>query len=143
MKKTRRTSSQERKRLVKKLDILFSEYIRLRDKRAYGGCFFCGKPIQHVFHVITRSKRAVRWDDRNGLGSCAGCNLRFEHDTVFIFNVQKKYIETFGQVAFDDLMRLGSSPARHSLDDLRAIKKKLEDNYAGICVAHDLFGRKA
>lgn len=137
------TSAQKRKRLVKKLDHLFSEYIRLRDKRAYGGCFFCGRPIENCFHVITRAKHAVRWDERNGLGSCAGCNLRFEHDTVFIFNVQKKYVETFGQAAFDELMRLGSSPAKHSIADLEAIKKKLEDGYAAVCVVQNLFGRRA
>ena len=137
------TSRQERKRLVKQLDSLFADYIKTRDRRAFGGCFFCGKPIEHVFHIITRAKHAVRWDDRNGVGSCAGCNLRYEHDTVFLVQAHRRYITKFGQAAFDDLLRLGGQPAKFSMDDLRAILKKLEDGRAGLKAADKTFGRKA
>ena len=67
-----------RRKLVSDLDKIFSLYIRARDNRDRGHCFFCEKPIEHNFHFITRAKYATRWDEVNCIGSCAGCNYAME-----------------------------------------------------------------
>lgn len=63
--------------LVKRLDAIFSLYIRLRDKKVSGGlCVLCLKrPIEVCFHWISRGSFATRWDERNAVGSCKGCNF--------------------------------------------------------------------
>lgn len=131
-----------RKRLVAQLDQLFSIYIRTRDKRAFGGrCpFVCGNPIQCCFHFVTRAKHSLRWDDRNAVGSCVGCNYRFEFDPHFAI---QWYVEKFGQQAYDALICQGNKQARFSLDDLRAIKRRLDSAIEGVCIAQKIFGRKA
>lgn len=62
--------------LKKKLDSVFSIYIRRRDK---GVCFTCGnkKPwkFQQNGHYISRSCLALRWDERNCNCQCAACNI--------------------------------------------------------------------
>lgn len=123
-----------RKGLVKKLDSLFSFYIRIKSKRLYGRCPFhpieCFRPIQQCFHFITRSKHSVRWDERNAVGSCAGCNLRMEHDTTFIDTVLSWYKKTHGEPAWEALKADSLKIAKFSREDLKAIveeiRKKLE-----------------
>lgn len=101
----------KRKRMVDTLDTLFSIYIRTRDKRTTGGrCVFgCGKMIECVFHFVTRSKHSVRWDERNGVGSCSGCNLRYEYDPHFAV---RWYLEKNGHEAYDALVRDGNRIAK-------------------------------
>lgn len=123
-----------RKGLVKKLDHLFSFYIRLKSKRLYGRCPFhevtTFRPIQQCFHFITRSKHSVRWDERNAVGSCAGCNIRNEHDTTFIDEVLSWYKKTHGEPAWETLKADSLRIAKFSREDLKAIgegiRKKLE-----------------
>lgn len=117
-----------RKRLVAKADALASLLARLRAKKETGGlCPFCHKrPIEHCFHFITRSKHIVRWDTRNIYGSCSGCNLRHEHDTVFMDDVRRWYINKFGQEQWDALYRDAHKIARFSADDLENIVKQFE-----------------
>ena len=54
-----------------KLDILFSKYIRLRDKV----CQRCGGKAQHSAHFHGRSRRSVRWDEDNACALCFGCHI--------------------------------------------------------------------
>jgi len=66
-----------RKTLVRRLDTVFSEYIRERD----GHCVTCGatENLQcgHLFSCIAYS---TRWQKNNAHAQCAGCNLSHEHD---------------------------------------------------------------
>lgn len=64
------------KSLVKKADAVFSEYIRIRDKRRFSGrCMICNtRPIEVCFHFISRADFATRWEPDNSVGSCRGCN---------------------------------------------------------------------
>lgn len=55
---------------VKKMDLAFSKYIRLRDTPdGYGACCSCGKPTLYgngdAGHFINRRKMSVRWDETN------------------------------------------------------------------------------
>lgn len=70
------------RKLIKKLDTIFSKYIRLRDSRnGTFKCCSCGhyKPYEQADagHFVNRRWMAVRWDERNVHAQCRSCN-RFD-----------------------------------------------------------------
>lgn len=79
--------------LKKKLDAVFSVYIRRRDK---GVCFTCGdkKPWkkQQNGHYITRGCLQLRWDERNCNCQCVGCNIfKSGNYTEYAIRLIRKY----------------------------------------------------
>ena len=102
----------ERKRLIKALDTEFSLLIR----KLCPMCPFCGKNTEHCFHFVTRAKYSVRWDERNAVGSCAGCNLRYEYDPHFAVTW---YINRCGLPAYEQLIRDGNQIAKLENSDLQ------------------------
>lgn len=103
-----------------KLDKQFSLWIRNRDKDAAGGmCLICVRaPIEQCFHFMTRAKFSVRWDARNAIGSCAGCNIKYEYDQIFIDLVFSWYKRKHGEEAWEALKRDGNRLAKYSAADL-------------------------
>jgi len=72
-----------RSKLVKKLDIVFSQFVRVSnaDKNGYCSCVTCGKKghwkdgsIQ-AGHFMSRKHYSTRWDVRNVKPQCVGCNM--------------------------------------------------------------------
>ena len=72
-----------RSKLVKKLDVVFSQWVRLSnsDYRGFCRCVTCGKEghwktggIQ-AGHFISRKHYSTRWDERNVKPQCVGCNM--------------------------------------------------------------------
>ena len=70
-----------RSKLVKKLDTVFSKYIRISsaDKSGYCTCVTCGvvkhwKEIQ-AGHFMSRKHYSTRWDERNVASQCVSCNM--------------------------------------------------------------------
>lgn len=70
-----------RTKLVKKLDVVFSKYIRLSnsDKNGYCTCVTCGnkfywKEIQ-AGHFMSRKHYSTRWDENNVKPQCVACNV--------------------------------------------------------------------
>ena len=70
-----------RSKLVKKLDTVFSKYIRISnaDKNGYCTCVTCGvvkhwKEIQ-AGHFMSRKHYSTRWDERNVSSQCLACNM--------------------------------------------------------------------
>jgi len=68
-------------KLKKKLDVLFSQYIRLRNADHLGRvkCFTCGvekhwKELQ-AGHFQSRSHHSTRWDEVNVQVQCVKCNM--------------------------------------------------------------------
>ena len=67
-------------KLVKKLDTIFSQYIRLKysDKNWYCKCVSCGKvdlyKNMHCAHWISRGKMIYRFDEENCRPWCPACN---------------------------------------------------------------------
>ena len=109
-----------RKLLILKLDNLFSLYIRLKTKNTFGPyCPFCSKnPIECCFHFITRSKYSVRWDERNAVGSCHGCNYRMEYDP---HKYVQWYIKNYGQEKYDELIKDSNIIRKLDNEDLRLL----------------------
>jgi hypothetical protein len=70
----------ERSRLVEKLDVVFSEYVRLRDSDDFGQvrCITCSLPEfwreVDCGHYEDRDHMATRWDEKNCNGQCLECN---------------------------------------------------------------------
>ena len=70
-----------RTKLVKKLDVVFSKYIRLSnsDNNGYCTCVTCGnkfywKEIQ-AGHFMSRKHYSTRWDENNVKPQCVACNV--------------------------------------------------------------------
>lgn len=89
-----------RKNIVKKLDTVFSEYIRKKyaDKLGYVKCYTCnkkaywkGEGIQNG-HFISRASRALRWSEDNCRPQCYQCNcMRYGQNYLFAMNLNKEY----------------------------------------------------
>ena len=102
--------------LEKKLDRVFSEYIRLRDSDGNtGACVTCGRLIfwkeGHCGHFIKRQHRIVRWNPLNAALQCVSCNTYHGgRQDEFAKHIIKRY----GLDAFNDLMTLKHKTIKHS-----------------------------
>lgn len=87
------------KSLIKKLDTIFSKYIRLRDsKDGVFTCCSCGqlKPFEQADagHFLNRRWMAIRWDERNVHAQCRSCNRFDEGNNVgYLRFMIRKYSE--------------------------------------------------
>lgn len=112
--KNPRRPTNTRKRLVGKLDALFSIFVRLRGKKITGGaCELCLKrPIEVCFHWVSRGDYATRWSPDNAVASCRGCNFE----------------ETFRKRKYRDLhiSRIGRE-SREALEDRSRVLTHLTD----------------
>lgn len=95
--------------LVKKLDRVFSKFIRMRgaDRCGTVECVTCGKVAHysevHAGHFVKRQHMSLRFDPRNVQVQCVKCNL-------FMGGAQDEYaawiIKNYGNEVFEELMRL-------------------------------------
>lgn len=109
-----------RSQLVKKLDTVFSQYIRLKDsKDGIGECVTCGKQDHwknlQAGHFMSRKHYSTRWDEDNVKIQCSSCN-------VFRYGEQYKFS-----------LYLGKKKAQEMLDNSRKIvtfaSDELEDMF--------------
>lgn len=78
-----------RGKLVKKLDAIFSQYIRRKNSEGeYGTCFTCNKQDEwkrlQNGHFQSRRHYSTRWDDINCQIQCPKCNV-FNYGEQFLF----------------------------------------------------------
>tara|TARA_R110000796_G_scaffold81691_5_gene179770 strand:- start:2087 stop:2482 length:396 start_codon:yes stop_codon:yes gene_type:complete len=121
-----------RKLLVKKLDTIFSHYIRRRYAiNNISKCVTCGKEDHwknlQAGHFMSRKHYATRWDNENVQVQCAGCNV-FRYGEQYIFS---KYL---GKELADDLHARSRLIAKFSNTD---IQEMIED-YKNIVEGFDL-----
>ena len=70
-----------RSKLVKKLDTVFSQYIRISnaDNNGYCTCVTCNKTFHwkeiQAGHFMSRKHYSIRWDERNVKPQCVACNV--------------------------------------------------------------------
>lgn len=63
------------RRLEKKADKAFSEFVRAYTKKYSSKCPLCGVgDIQCCFHFIRRRRKILRWEFNNVVGACHRCN---------------------------------------------------------------------
>lgn len=129
VKKKRKIS---RKNLVKKLDTVFSIFIRQRNAiDEIAECVTCGKKdhwkkLQNG-HFMSRKHLITRWDEDNCQVQCAGCN-------VFRYGEQYKYSvwldATFGKGTAENLSIKSRGTLKISdfelIDMIEVYKKKID-----------------
>ena len=101
---TIKTAKKSKPDLVKKLDKVFSAYIRLRDvmPSGYFICISCGK-VKHISqgdcgHFYSRKHMSTRFDEDNCHLECQGCNRA---DGDHLHGYTKNLIVKIGQTRVD------------------------------------------
>ena len=104
-----------RKKLIKKLDTVFSIFIRKRDKK----CVICGtKERLTNGHLITRSKYSVRWSVVNCHCQCIGCNMLHEYQPE---RFTLWFIKKFGESVYTKLVLDSNKIRKFSNSDLETL----------------------
>jgi len=114
-----------RKNLIKKLDNVFSQYIRRRF--AVNGitkCVTCGKQAHwkelQAGHFMSRKHYSTRYDETNVQVQCSGCNV-FRYGEQYKFG---RYLEeAYGEGTAEDLQNKSRQITKFS--DIR-IKEMIE-----------------
>tara|TARA_R110000765_G_scaffold184249_1_gene290054 strand:+ start:1966 stop:2361 length:396 start_codon:yes stop_codon:yes gene_type:complete len=80
-----------RSKVVKKLDTIFSQYIRKKNTdQEKATCFTCGKVDEwknlQCGHFQSRRHYSTRWDEVNCQVQCAGCNV-FKYGEQYKFSI--------------------------------------------------------
>ena len=91
--------------LKKKLDALFSTYIRTKySKNGICTCYTCGKklPIKSIQngHFVPRQYLATRWEEKNCRPQCWGCN-GYGKGQILVF--EEHLIKDIGKTAVQKL----------------------------------------
>jgi hypothetical protein len=98
-----------RQKLIKKIDRIFSEYIRLKhaDKKGYCNCITCGKTYHYknidAGHFVSRRFLIVRFDELNVHPQCKYCN-RFLNGLAYEYG--KAIDMLYGKGTADKLVSL-------------------------------------
>ena len=107
-----------RSQLVKRLDSVFSQYVRLRDDG--NGCVTCGdkKPWKEMqaCHFYTRGRQATRWHESNVFSGCYRCNVLLKGNYI---NYTRYMIDRFGREFVDQLEYESLNGAKISTPELR------------------------
>ncbi len=120
-----------RKGLIKKLDKVFSEYIRQRtaNKNGYVSCVTCGKTDHwknmDAGHFISRKHLSTRWHDQNVQVQCKSCN-------VFRYGEQYKFSLWLGSDTSRALYDLSKKTLKLDNYDLQDLIKIYEERCAEI-----------
>tara|TARA_Y100000389_G_scaffold205089_1_gene262974 strand:- start:1678 stop:2070 length:393 start_codon:yes stop_codon:yes gene_type:complete len=108
-----------RSKLVKKLDTVFSQYIRRSNADNDGNCTcvtcdkkFHWKEIQ-AGHFMSRKHYSIRWDERNVHPQCVACN-------VFRYGEQYKYSIFLGNELADVLYLQSKEIKKYTTDELQS-----------------------
>jgi hypothetical protein len=115
-----------RSKLIKKLDNIFSQYIRLRQANDIGftECYTCGKEDHwkklQCGHFMSRKHYSTRWNETNCQVQCSACNV-FRYGEQYIFG--NKLDKDFGEGTAEDLLIESRQIVKFSNDD---IKEKIE-----------------
>jgi len=117
-------------KLVKKLDELFSLYIRQRgaDDNGINKCFTCGV-TKHwkegdAGHFQTRAKYSTRWDELNVQFQCKHCNMT-NGGQQYTFG--KRLDEVYGEGTAESLLIKSNKIAKYSRQDLEELRIKYKN----------------
>jgi len=113
-----------RGKVVKKLDAIFSQYIRLKyaDDHKNVSCFTCDKKAywhadgMQCGHFMSRKHYATRWNENgNCMPQCVSCNV-YNYGRQFVF--AKNLDEKFGEGTAEDLYIKSKQIVKFSTDEL-------------------------
>jgi len=87
------------KKLIRKLDKVFSAYIRNKGK-----CEWCGKGKwrgqMQCCHIFSRRYHNTRWDELNCLCLCAGCHMKGHLEPIEFVEFVKEHL---GKKVYEEL----------------------------------------
>lgn len=109
-------------RAIKKLDTVFSKWVHQEEGHdGRGTCFTCqlefALEVLQSGHMFRRSYMNTRWEPLNVHLQCNDCNV-VKGGNYEVY--EKRFIEVYGQAAYDELKALRDSPFTLNLDDLKA-----------------------
>lgn len=104
------------KSLKKRLDTVFSQYIRKRDEGK--PCITCGKRgVLQAGHFIKRQHLATRWHPLNVNGQCVRCNLYLGgNEGAYALALIKLY----GQSEVEHMLRIKHDSVKYTRSDLES-----------------------
>ena len=119
----------KRSKIVKKLDTIFSIYIRRRNAiDDFVECFTCGKTDHwknlQCGHFQSRRKYSTRWDKLNCQVQCAKFNI-FSQGEQYIFG--KKLDEIYGEGTSNELALKGNFLIKFSTNELELLINDYKD----------------
>jgi len=109
-----------RKTIVKKLDAIFSLYVRLRNaKNEIATCYTCGKKDHYkklqCGHFQSRKHYSTRWDETNCQVQCYSCNVaKYGEQYIFGNNLNND----FGANTSEKLLQKSRTLVKFSNDEL-------------------------
>tara|TARA_R110000765_G_scaffold3856_2_gene12159 strand:- start:577 stop:966 length:390 start_codon:yes stop_codon:yes gene_type:complete len=118
-----------RSKIVKKLDTIFSQYIRQKNAvDEIATCFTCGKEdhwkkLQNG-HFQSRRHYSTRWDEINCQVQCAGCNV-FKYGEQYVFG--NKLDSKFGEGTSRRLHIKAQEIVKLSDNELEDLIKRYKD----------------
>ena len=121
-------SKTKRKKLIDKLDKIFSLYVRQRNAvNEIAECFTCGKQDHYKKlqngHFQSRKHYATRWDEVNCQVQCAGCNVfRYGEQYKFAVNLDN----TFGVGTAESLQQKANTTIKLDNYDLEMLINKYQ-----------------
>lgn len=129
--KEKRAKTREKKKnsissLEKKLDIVFSRYVRLRDALKTTGsndnllCYTCDKLTPYSesqnMHFVSRRHKGLRWTEDNCKWGCAYCNVILKGNYIeYVRRMQKEY----GIEFVDQLIAFSKTPYKVTREELQ------------------------
>ena len=118
-----------RSKLIKKLDNVFSQYIRRKDAiDGISKCISCGvkrnwKELQ-CGHFMSRSHYSTRWEILNVGVQCISCNI-FKHGQQYLFS---KYLDkTYGEGTSNELLLKSQTLGKFTTKEIEEMINKYKN----------------
>lgn len=105
-------------KLIKKLDIIFSQYVRNKyaNKQGMVKCFTCDReyPVKNIQngHFMSRKHMSTRWQEENCRPQCYSCNIMKQ-------GMQYEYGKRLGKKTAEKMYMLSKEIVKFSVDDLQ------------------------
>ena len=117
----------DRKKIENRLDSLFRQIIKKRDKK----CVRCGKDRNlQTSHIFSRSNKSVRWDLHNAMILDAGCHIFWWHkNPIEAADFAKKYL---GSEKYAALKLKAGFVIHRNVNDLLFLEQELKEKLKGM-----------
>ena len=124
-----------RKNLIKRLDKIFSEYIRLKhaDKKGMVKCYTCSKKLywrgegMQNGHFISRRSRILRWRESNCKPQCYSCNvMRYGESYIFGVKLNEEYGYNIAEELLIESKKIVKQSDQELLDLINLYQEKVE-----------------
>lgn len=124
-----------RKKVVKKLDKVFSQWIRAKHMNDSGliECYTCKvkKNFNEIQagHFMSRKSYSTRWNEKNVFPQCIGCNM-FKCGMQYEFG--KRLDKDFGKGTAEKLSKLSKQTIKITTPELLEMIKEYEERLTNL-----------